>query len=433
MRGLIADASSFNGGGGGPSLSLDFMTPGTLDPRLTFTRASTATYFDSAGVMRTAATNAPRWDYDPATLALRGLLLEDARTNALFPSVIGGANWTPLGNVVLGGSITLPDGTASTTALIRSQDTANTARQFYRTGTVITATTAYTVSAYFKASPNNAYIQANASGGTTIAGVAYFDLTAGTAVVGADLAAGMTAKSAAITNAGNGWWRCSFTFTTVAGNNALQVAVGPCVTVSASGDNRSYVGVVGQGIYAWGAQVEAGAFATSYIPTTSAAVTRALESATMPTSGGWFNAPAGTFFAEFSSANLPVPGTHSGILQVNDGTSSNQLNLYLELNSGNMIFQAVIATVAQLSVTGTSGANGNKQKVAANYGAGVWRAAYAGTVINGSGSAAPFPATTINLGTINPPSSWRLNGYLRNVRYYARALTDAELQQITAP
>src|SRR6187551_3404122 len=93
MRGLVADASSFNGGGG-PTLGLDFMQPGSLDPRITFTRASTATYFDSAGVMQTAATNAPRWDYDPATLALRGLLIEEARTNVIVSSAaISGANW----------------------------------------------------------------------------------------------------------------------------------------------------------------------------------------------------------------------------------------------------------------------------------------------------------------------------------------------------
>jgi hypothetical protein len=62
------------------------MTPGTLDPRITFTRASTATYFDSAGVLQTAAVDAPRWDYDPATFQLRGLLIEAARTNLLLNS-----------------------------------------------------------------------------------------------------------------------------------------------------------------------------------------------------------------------------------------------------------------------------------------------------------------------------------------------------------
>ena len=77
-----------SGGGlpAGSTLNLDFMTPGTLDPRITFTRASTGTYFDSAGTMQTAAINAPRWDYDPVTLQSRGLLLEDQRTNLLLNS-----------------------------------------------------------------------------------------------------------------------------------------------------------------------------------------------------------------------------------------------------------------------------------------------------------------------------------------------------------
>ena len=71
----------------GKTLDLSFMTPGTLPPNVTFTRASTATtYFDSTGTMQTAAANAPRWDYDPVTLALNGLLIEEARTNVLLNS-----------------------------------------------------------------------------------------------------------------------------------------------------------------------------------------------------------------------------------------------------------------------------------------------------------------------------------------------------------
>jgi hypothetical protein len=70
----------------GPTLSLDFMQPGTLDPRITFTRASSATYTDASGVIQTAATNAPRWDY--AGGVLRGLLIEEARTNVLLNSAV---------------------------------------------------------------------------------------------------------------------------------------------------------------------------------------------------------------------------------------------------------------------------------------------------------------------------------------------------------
>ena len=70
----------------GATLDLSFLTPGTLDPLITFTRASTATYFDATGTMQTAAVNTPRWDYDPVAHVLNGLLLEDQRTNLLLNS-----------------------------------------------------------------------------------------------------------------------------------------------------------------------------------------------------------------------------------------------------------------------------------------------------------------------------------------------------------
>ena len=60
----------------GMTLDLNFMSA-PLDPRITFTRASTATYTDASGTIQTAAINAPRWDYDPVTHALRGLLIEE--------------------------------------------------------------------------------------------------------------------------------------------------------------------------------------------------------------------------------------------------------------------------------------------------------------------------------------------------------------------
>jgi hypothetical protein len=70
----------------GASLDLSFMTPSTLDPRIAFTRASIATYFDATGTLQTAPANAPRWDYDPVSHALRGMLIEEARTNVLLNS-----------------------------------------------------------------------------------------------------------------------------------------------------------------------------------------------------------------------------------------------------------------------------------------------------------------------------------------------------------
>src|SRR4029078_9246209 len=69
-----------------PSFDVDFVGSGSIGAGGVFTRASTGTYYDSAGVLRSAAINTPRFDYDPVTLQLKGLLLEDARTNGLLTS-----------------------------------------------------------------------------------------------------------------------------------------------------------------------------------------------------------------------------------------------------------------------------------------------------------------------------------------------------------
>lgn len=83
--------AGLNPGGAAPPAPLDisFLTPGSLDGRITFTRAGalgTATYFDITGTMQTAAANTPRWDYDPVTHVLNGVLIEEQRTNVLLNS-----------------------------------------------------------------------------------------------------------------------------------------------------------------------------------------------------------------------------------------------------------------------------------------------------------------------------------------------------------
>jgi len=74
-----------------PSLVLDFARSQTVDPRITFTRASSATYFNSLGVLSTATNNVPRIDYDPVTGACLGLLIEQASTNLIRNNTMVGA------------------------------------------------------------------------------------------------------------------------------------------------------------------------------------------------------------------------------------------------------------------------------------------------------------------------------------------------------
>ena len=414
----------------GVTLDLSFMAAGALDPRVTFTRASTATYFDASGTMRTAAINAPRWDYDPVTHALRGLLIEEARTNSVYPTVVGGANWVGTSVAALGGSVTFPDGTSSTAALISPADTSNTVHSFNTSALAVSAGATYTVTAFFKSAPTNAYIQINLTGGTTAVPIGYYDLTAGTAVVGADLLAGATAKSASISPLPNGWWRASFTFTNTGTNTVCNLYIGPCVTVASTGDNRSYAGALGQGVYLWGAQLEAGAFPTSYIPTTAAAVTRAVDVCGMlPANMGWFAPPGGSWMAEFVTFN-PLPGSSGTRIVSFPAVSSIGpvfLTAGLPINGLGQYDGAVVNTANTVSVNTIA------------KGATTWAPGNALACLNGGAVASSAGLTTgyallasggVQLGA-NASAADGMSGYIRRVRYWPRALSAAELQSVT--
>lgn len=411
-------------GSGGPSLSLSFMNPGILDPRLTFARVSTATYFDSGGVMRTAAANTPRWDYDPATLALRGVLIEESRTNLIFPSVIGGVRWVSNG-LLLGGSVTTPDGVVSTTALLNANDTTNSARTIDNSGNAIIGSTAYTASVYFKKNATNAFIQILTTGGANAASVAYFDLTAGTGIVGADLIAGHTNKSVTITLGANGWYRATYTITSVAGNNGLNVYYGPCMVISPTGDNRAYVGVVGQGVYAWGGQVEQGSFATSHIPTTSVGIVRGIDTCSMPTSVGWFNNDTFTIEEEITGVSVGwAGGAFAGLF---DGgvtyfylaiegplTTSFALSGFGGIGGGPPITRGVSKMAGAFSK--------NRMALAAN-----------GSAPAVNTSPTPVVPPMVRMAFGNDPWSLTTAGNLcvRKVNLWPRAMPDAELTAVT--
>jgi hypothetical protein len=67
-----------------PRLALDFTTA-VLDPRVTFTRSgATATRVNASGFIETMAANTARFDYDPMTLAPKGMLVEESRTNLVY-------------------------------------------------------------------------------------------------------------------------------------------------------------------------------------------------------------------------------------------------------------------------------------------------------------------------------------------------------------
>ena len=138
-----------------PKLALDFTTA-SLDSRVTFTRTTDAThpatYIGSDGLVASAANNQPRFDYDPVTLACKGLLIEESRANLLLQSNTFDTSWTATRASAVSQTVTAPDGSSSAFKLTEDSTASNT--HFIQqnvTGTLA----AYTWSVYAKAGERN--------------------------------------------------------------------------------------------------------------------------------------------------------------------------------------------------------------------------------------------------------------------------------------
>jgi hypothetical protein len=426
--GVLQGVAMFNWTGsawaavGAPSLSLDFMTPGTLDPRIAFTRASTATYTDSTGTIQTAATNAPRWDYDPVTHALKGLLIEEARTNIMPGSIPIGGPWGPSAVTVTAASGIAPD---STNTMVRMAETTANALHNTSVGMGFPGGGNWTGSIYAKAAEVR-YLQLSLDDGGSNGVWATFDLIGG-AVTG-PLASRGTAVgiSASMQPVGNGVWRCVITFTPAGAALRTMLITS---NVASPGQWPSYAGNASNGLLIWGVDIEQGAFPTSYIPTTAAAVTRAQDNCGVSSANmsPWFVSPGGSWFAEFISI-VPTP---SNARIIGQPTSGGITPLFLAPGS---LLSQYDSSGAINAVAPTATANA-VHKGASTYAAGTGRVCLdAGAIGSGAMTVGYGALSSFGVNFLTPepsPTPDNLSGYIRRVVYWPRVLTNAEMQQVT--
>ena len=406
---------AYLGSGGafaGATLNLDFTSGNqTLDPRITFTRSTTATFTGSNGLIQTAAIDAPRFDYNPTTLASLGLLIEEQRVNLwTYSEQFDNAAWTKTNSSITANTVIAPDG-----ALTGDKITSNISQLGFVVQSLSQTTgTAYTVSVYAKAGEYN-FCQLRITG-TVVASItrAYFNLANGTTT-------GVANCTASITPAGNGWYRCSITYTTVATATASPRIYGQVNASDTVGDGTS-------GIFIWGAQLEAGAFATSYIPTVASQVTRAADVAVMTGTNfsSWYNASEGSLFCEASRGYLAAT---TGLLQIDDGTNSNRIAFQTTSTAKMRVF-IVSGGVTQSSLDSSASVISNV----------VFKTALAYATNNVSGALNGVALATDTSATIPTVSTMRIGqgltplgaAYIRQIAYYPRRLANAELQGITA-
>jgi hypothetical protein len=188
---------------------------------------------------------------------------------------------------------------------------------------------------------------------------------------------------------------------------------------------------VSSSIFLWGAQLEAGAFPTSYIPTTTTALTRAADVASVNTLSPWYNATAGTFYAEFAVAQ-PSSGANQFVARVSDNSYNNQIGDFVSTTGFAAISTASGGVFDGLASTAIAVSANTVAKFVGAYAANDLAACLnAGTVATDSTVTIPSGLTRFDLGSDHAGFNNVKAGYLRRITYYPRRLSNAELQAIT--
>jgi hypothetical protein len=356
----------------------------------------------------------PRFDYDPLTLAPKGILVEEARTNlALYSEQFDNAAWTKNAVTVTANTAVSPDGTTNADTL-----TANGTSTTHVINQTSAAGSVRVFSVYLKAGTNNfAQIFFDAD----VAPWANFNLAAG--VVGST----GSNQTAAIIAVGNGWYRCSvYTSSLTASNPNI-------VVISSATATRYESNSLSTNFFLWGAQLEAGAFATSYIPTIASTVTRSADVATITGSlfSQWYAQNEGSFVAIFTAAQ----NTFTTYLAASNGVVA-QNSMHMDNDgSGNMrvAYYSGSSAVALLSL-GATGTVGTINILGTAYRANDFAASRnGGTVVSDTAGAVPVGVNRLNIGA--DPSGAAVNvsnGHIRYAAYYPVRLSDSQLQTLTS-
>jgi len=247
--------------------------PNTSLGDMNVVRATTATRVNSAGLIESVANNVPRLDYSNGTCP--SILVEPQRTNiSLYSQQFDNINWSKENSSITSNQLISPDG--NLTADIITDNSTNDRHIIFEAFTG-DFSTSRTFSTYAKqGSLRYLVLSITSINDSASCYSAIFDLQTGT--ITATKNNGTATITASIQNAGNGWYRCIISGTLGIGVLAYFPIIGTSNRATFTGSlvNNNipvYVGS-GQSLYIWGAQLEAGSYPTSYIPTTSAAVTR---------------------------------------------------------------------------------------------------------------------------------------------------------------
>jgi hypothetical protein len=386
--------------------------------------------------------NTPRFDYDPNTRQPLGLLMEAGANNltALSESfaISGGSNnWNPSGlngSAVTATTQTNPAGLASSIRLV--EDTANSAHTVF-TAVPVTSGSQYTFSVFVRGDGTRtlAGLRITLSGAATDYSV-IFDLADGTTGTAYTAGTPGTVTPRAVQYPG-GWWRISVTMNAPAASTLFYIY--NATTKNATAGLQGFTGT-SNGIYVWGAQVELGSGASSYIPTGASTGSRALDHcyATGANFTSWFSTGAGTVVAVSDNTKN---NTQNLTANISDGTTNNYVRMGFKV--GGASNEYLLTTVG--GPAAFQGAADSGYAPALNT---VYKMAYAwdtnnfAIVANGGAVATDTSGTLAGAGVLtqlviggdfvaSPLDIYFKNGHIRSLKYYPTRLANAQLQALT--
>jgi len=375
----------------------------------------------------TAQANEPRIDFDPITKEVKGLLIEESRENLLEYSADIEANAG--GNSRLAwikNTAIAPDGTLSANKIYALEDLGQSASHYFDNQITQTFTNGekFTSSVYVKAGEYKYvqlrnYLAVNGGNGKTT----QFLLEGEGSVVAT------ISLDANIEHVGNGWYRCSITneVDTDTDNRLLFR-----ITIRTNTNAIDFIGDDYSGLYIWGAQIEEGAFPTSYIPTSGSAVTRGRDDAeiTKPNLNGFFNEEESTFLAE-TVVDIIAPANQMAYVIDDNVGLGNFINIY---DSTGRIAANYYQDAAYLA---TDESDIKKRKAVSSFSRKENIMLLASNIQNNilednNIAVGSVETYRLGIGSYQRTKQYYLNGHIRRLTYWPKRLSNEIIKRLTA-
>lgn len=359
----------------------------------------------------------PRLDYTNSTCP--SILVEPQRTNLVTYSeefenaVWGKANLTVTSNVT-----TSPNGTINADRIIEN---AIPGQKAITRGITIASGQAVTYSIYLKMNGRNSTSVFVYDNTFTNGFGANFNLSTGVVALNQNQGTGVLSSSL-ITNVGNGWYRCSISGVVGAATSLVLAAY------LANGTSTSYTGDGVSGVFIWGAQLELGSNATSYIPTVASSVTRNADVISKTGISSLIGQTEGVIFLD--AIILPATSANLEILSLNDNTNNNRLRIVTAISQRLRFIFQLNGGITQYDYTfGTSFTQQTRLKIAISYKSGNTAIYINGVKVNSSTNILTISNTlsVLNLGN----NLGALYEAINSAQFYKTQLTDQECIDLT--